>query len=446
MENLTNSAEEVLIDSLSFKLPSSGQYVQDRRSCTFHTEGSNSYSAVAGTKVIRFRLAGDGSWLDPSTFRIMFDVVNTDTSNNKKLRPLGKAHGFFRRLRISVRGQIIEDIDNYNRVSELFHILQTPASRYNDSIEEFGYNYDMTQLYDVARHPGIGTDSQTVMFQPLCGLFQQTKYLPLRYAPLEIELELADVLDPIVSDFYPESDATNPSLFKASNTSTSWKIENCMVKVDLCTLDNALENSYVSHFMDGKTINIVYNTFISTLQTVVAAETQINVSRSLSKMKSVFVSLDKSFADGTVRKTFYNKFWNNFWSPNAGTGITEVVTHLGERFSHFQLQIGSKLFPEYPIKTHCEAFYSLRKALGVQANNLHSIDIDGNAYRNNKFIVGIDTEKLLGLSFTGMNTRNNLMTVHLKTQTGAFQADRMHIILLAEQILELADAGSMVYD
>ena len=77
MENLTNSAEEVLIDSLSFKLPSSGQYVQDRRSVTFHTEGSNSYSASAGTKVIRFRLAGDGSWLDPSTFRIVFEMLLT---------------------------------------------------------------------------------------------------------------------------------------------------------------------------------------------------------------------------------------------------------------------------------------------------------------------------------------------------------------------------------
>ena len=121
--------------------------MQDRRSCTFHTEGSNSYSATAGTKVIRFRLAGDGSWLDPSTFRIMFDVVNADGSpGTKRLRPIGKAHAFFRRLRISVRGQIIEDIDNYNRVSELFHTLQTPASRYNDSIEEFGYNYDIGLL------------------------------------------------------------------------------------------------------------------------------------------------------------------------------------------------------------------------------------------------------------------------------------------------------------
>ena len=127
--------------------------------------------------------------------------------------------------------------------------------------------------------PGIGATAQTVIVQPLCGLFQQTKYLPLRYAPLEIELELADVNDPIVSDF--------AGAFLEANTSVLWKIENCMVKVDLCTLDNASENSYVSHFMGGKTINIVYNTFISTLQTVVAAETQINVSRSLSKMKSV---------------------------------------------------------------------------------------------------------------------------------------------------------------
>ena len=147
MENLTNSAEEVLIDSLSFKLPSSGQYVTDRRSCTFHTEGSNSYSASAGTKVIRFRLAGDGSWLDPSTFRIMFDVVNADTNPaTKRLRPIGKAHAFFRRLRISVRGQIIEDIDNYNRVSDMFHILQTRHSRMNDMIEEFGYNGDIWAL------------------------------------------------------------------------------------------------------------------------------------------------------------------------------------------------------------------------------------------------------------------------------------------------------------
>ena len=136
-----------------------------------------------------------------------------------------------------------------------------------------------------------------------------------------------------------------------------------MVKVDLRTLDNALDNSYNQHFVGGKTINIVYNTFISTLQTVVSAETQINVSRSLSKMKSVFVSLDKNFAG--ERLAYCNKTWNNFWSPNVGAGVEDYVNHIKERMSRFQLQVGAKLFPEYPIKSHCEAFYSLRKALGV---------------------------------------------------------------------------------
>jgi hypothetical protein len=369
----------------------------------------------------------------------MFDVMNDDNNNGKKLRPIGRPHAFFRRLRIAVRGTIIEDIDNFNRVSELFHILQSPVSRLNDSIEGFGYNDDIENLNTAAKLPGI-TTFQTVMFKPLCGLFQQTKYLPLRYCPIEFELELANTLDPIVAPGISQE-------FSEANTSGLWRLQNCMVKLDLCTLDNALDNSYVNHLLGGKSLNIVYNTFISSLQTVVSADTQINVSRSLSKMKSIFMTLDKDITAGSGRFLHYNKQFNNFWSPLAGTSVTDTTTHNADlEIKHLQLQIGSKLFPEYPIKSHAEAFYSLRKALGVQSNALHSIDIDGTSYRNNKFIVGFDTEKLLGLSFTGMNTRNNLMTVHLKTPGGEYQASRMHICLLAEQILEIGDVGCMVYD
>jgi len=369
----------------------------------------------------------------------MGDVVNDDPDTaNKKLRPIGRPHAFFRRLRISVRGQIIEDIDNFNRVSEMFHLLQTPASRLNDSIEGFGYNDALVNLDTTTSLPGFNS-YQTVMFKPLCGILQQTKYLPLRYCPLEFELELAGADEPIVT---PGSSAA----FTTANTSGLWKLQNCMIKTDLCTLDNALDNSYVNHLLSGKSLNLVYNTFISSLQTIVAADTQINVSRSLSKMKSVFMTLDKDFSGD--RQTYYNKQHNNFYSPMAGTDVTGNTTHQQtNEIQHLQLQIGSKLFPEYPIKSHAEAFYSLRKALGVQSNSLHSIDINGNDYRNNRFIVGSDTEKLLGLSFTGMNTRNSLMTIHLKTQdNSSYTANRMHITLLAEQIVEISDTGIQVYD
>ncbi len=107
----------------------------------------------------------------------------------------------------------------------MFDILQTKHSRANDMTEEFGYNDAISKLSTTQSLPGIGANSQKVMFQPLCGLFQQTKYWPLRYAPLEIELELADVLDPCVSELALES-STDVGVFKESNTSQLWKIEN----------------------------------------------------------------------------------------------------------------------------------------------------------------------------------------------------------------------------
>ena len=137
MDSINNNIEDLLVDSLSFKLPGSGQYVVDRRNCTFQTEGSKSYSASNGTRVLKFRLNGEG-WLDPSTVRLMFDVVNNDGDIVKTLKLIGYCHGFFRRLRLSVRGQIIEDIQDFNSVSHMFNMFENPQTHLNDTSEGFG--------------------------------------------------------------------------------------------------------------------------------------------------------------------------------------------------------------------------------------------------------------------------------------------------------------------
>ena len=108
--------------------------------------------------------------------------------------------------------------------------------------------------------------------------------------------------------------------------------------------------------------------------------------------------------------------------------------------------MGSKLLPEYPIRSHAECFYSLRKTLGIQANSLHAIDITGESYRSNKFICGIDCEKMLGLAFTGQNTKNALMTIKLQTGSGDLLANRMHIVLVSLQIIEIGDSGITIFD
>ena len=91
-----------------------------------------------------------------------------------------------------------------------FYLLQSSNSRLSDTAEGFGYPVSIDSVNTTAAHPSI-TDSRTVMFQPLSGIFQQTKYLPLRYAPLEIELELSDQTDPVVSKVEDESSGGNVS-------------------------------------------------------------------------------------------------------------------------------------------------------------------------------------------------------------------------------------------
>ena len=74
-----------------------------------------------------------------------------------------------------------------------------------------------------------------------------------------------------------------------------------MIKADLCSLDNAIDNNCVAHLLSGKSLNIVYKTFISNIQTILSGDTQINVSRSLSKLRSVFTTSHRDINAATQR-------------------------------------------------------------------------------------------------------------------------------------------------
>ena len=88
----------------------------------------------------------------------------------------------------------------------------------------------------------------------------------------------------------------------------------------------------------------------------------------------------------------------------------------------------------------------MRKTLGVQANNLHALDIQGHAYRNGKFVVGFDIEQMLGLAFTKINTTNSLMTIKSNILDGEYKDTRMHIVLVAQQVIEVSDTGITFVD
>ena len=87
-----NSIEDVLVDGLTYKMGPGASHITNRRSVTFYPQGSNIYSSNAGVKLVKMTIAGD-EYLDPSTFRIFFDLTNTGAPNTA-VRPLSGPHIF----------------------------------------------------------------------------------------------------------------------------------------------------------------------------------------------------------------------------------------------------------------------------------------------------------------------------------------------------------------
>ena len=470
MEAIANSVEDKLIEGLSFKSKAGASYITERKSVTFHPQGSNIYS-TNGTKLIKILLTGD-QFADPSTFRIAFDVVNMESDADKKLRVLGGAHTFFRRMRILCGGTLVEDISDYNRVHEMFRILNAKDANINSDAEQFGQQWDLvksSQYGGTVTHPDIttldgikGGESHTVLFKPCSGLFNQEKFLPLRYMPITIELELCnDPLEVIASKL----DLGGTSDFTTANTSLLWQLQNVQVKVDCVTLDNQLDNSYAEHVLSGKALPINYQTYISQTQSTLTGDqgqekVRLNVTRALSRLKNVFVTLNNETAYTPTSNLPANnvqfKYWNKFFSPyksytgEQGTNkLLNTFDKHGE-IADFQIQVGSKNFPEYPVRSIQEAFYQLRKTLGSHDRH-NSIDITSHEYKSDKFILGIDMEKVSEHGYTGISIRSgDIMSIRFDHTASSAQAlnyaKEFQIVLTADCVLEVKDSGVTDFD
>ena len=174
MEATTSAVEDSLIQSLDFKIKAGASYVTGRRNCSFFSMGGNEYTP-RGVRVLRFTLSSDG-WLDPSSVRIMYTLVNEDTNVAHLLRPLSGPATFFRRFRVLCGGTVIEDINDWDRMSHVFQILSTDEYTKDSETEGFGFPVyrDGMPIIGGDRERGIpGNSQKTVMFKPLSGLFMQ---------------------------------------------------------------------------------------------------------------------------------------------------------------------------------------------------------------------------------------------------------------------------------
>ena len=125
-----------MINQFNFGLPETSQYITDRRQVKYFPSGSNVYAPNAGNKNIRFYTSGDANtYLDLSSVRLFATLQNTDGTMAKFLRPLGGLHSFFQLYRVTVGGQIVQDIVEYNRHCELYKSFKSQAVNEMDDLE-----------------------------------------------------------------------------------------------------------------------------------------------------------------------------------------------------------------------------------------------------------------------------------------------------------------------
>ena len=427
--------------------------------------------------MIKIMLNGD-EFLDPNSVRVSFDLKNDDA--NLKLLNVGGPWCFFRRLTIKCGGTTIEDVDYYGRTHEMIHKLLPKDVRKNEVDEGFGFELNLSEWrrdnnYRIENKPPNGTvladTKRTVTFKPLAGLFNQPKMIPLQFCPITIELELTDnELDPLVEvpplgagQAYDESSLNGDGFL-----SQVWSIENPVVLCDLIQIDNQLMNEYSNVVLSGRALPISYSTLITQLQSLSSGNNGsqsglINVTRAVSRLQSAFVTFSRStdangnkiiHLDGakvsnvaTDVNNLYSNELTEFYGPmtdDGGKGVYDPTREI-----EFQLQIGSKKFPESEIKSTSECFYNLRKTMGVHASSNHSLGVNMHEYMYDNFIIGIDTEKSMQASGTGENLKSGqLISLKYKftDNTATRWPKQMYITLHSQQLLEIGATGVQVYD
>ena len=367
-------------------------------------------------------------WLDPSTFRVAFTLNHPNPLNpvtGCKPLPWNPAV-FFRRARVMSGGVVIEDIDDFKRLSVMLTALKPVDEQKEIAMEGFGLFADANDSLPVHQTDwGVGTEPgeeadkrkayrvsdwdesgsvrywKTVLFKPMLGILNQEKLIPLRYAPLTIELELVNKASDCVFVGRHGVDATYDD---------NWNISDIQCKCGLLTLDSSLRNEYASRLLSGKSLPINFSSFNHSNQSTGGdCDFSAHVHRSLTRLKSVFVTLFKDSVPGQgppeVKLPGERKVCNDFYHPASAFAEEDL-----EKAQHsVWLQVGSKLYPEYPIRSSCESFYQLRQTVG------HPIHIYSRWYHTTKYIVGIDMEQISGAGFTGLSTKaGDLLTINFR--------------------------------
>ena len=179
-------------------------------------------------------------------------------------------------------------------------------------------------------------------------------------------------------------------------------------------------------------------------ETPTTGKFDLQTTRSLALLKTVFVTFDAAAVADRPGAHDAEKYAHTnatlLFNPQNGKD-----TNIAEDTLSWQLDIGARTWPVFPVRGTSETYYHLRQA--IDQNRYGFLNITKEDYLTKDFIIGCDTEKasgqIDGANFTGMACRSGEpITVRIRDLDAAHKAKTAYIHLCHDVVIQIS-AGAV---
>ena len=462
LESYAQTADSVLLGSLDYHLPPGAPYIQDRARAQFQTSAAGSFS-FSGVRTFRIPITSDHAFADLSTARLSFRIKNASTATDRLvangertlLKPKCGPWGLIYRLQLFAAGVPVTDTVNYGRLHEMMYLLSPKDWKIQEAVNDWITGVDDDGEF-MTGEIGLG-DAVTVSMPIIDGLMQCGKFWPCKFAPLVLAVELAP------ADWcWRTYDQVNTSATANDGTAltgitkhfvSEYVLEDPRIHVDMVTLDPGLTNEYTALMLQGKALTVPINMYITHTQQLLGNNPVLSITRAASRLRHIFWSFEGNGLSAATRRVV--SVVNDFSHPKRLQYMQDGAVSDSVNFET-QWILGHKKLPEYPLRRLHEYWCELRKCLGLMWDKEEPLDISMLQYLSDRFIGGIDCERALGVSWTGLNSRSgDLLTLELKDifvpATYGFPEiaspeKQIHVTLVAEAIVSIQNNTVSVFD
>ena len=419
------------------------------------------------TNVLPANSSGNYSWSASSNNRITFQVpqfpnsyVNTKrsfirfllkTSSNGVLVP--QANVFRRMLLKSSRGQVLEDIDNYDTLCRIFQNMKTEATLKGEATS----SKDIRAV-DVAKNFTNMTNAngQNVRHHLMSGILGDHQEFLIPISALAAGSGFAFQLELFLNDDAKVVGSTNTS-------AASYSLEEVSYDMELVEVSDAIQADINSELASGSQIPLPYkswrsfNTALSgagTQHKVDIAESAINAEKIYSVITPQSWTQKQSVTAAKYLGTDYDPY--RFYGGRKAVSASGAFTSPTDYVTKYNWRYGSVYYPSAPIELNQDSTVALETTLAtfdLKGNELpfmahQETDATGSAprFESRDFILAHNFNKTPEKMLSGLNMASSgapvSLSLHFNTNPNAATPKAIQTFIESSNTLYIKPDGA----